>query len=152
MEKSPYLRLSEIGIPQYSNVTQQPENDSLDESDLENLVHQKSKLLHTKLEVLTAEILVRLNVMGRNLRGVDSQQEAVQEMLNRLDNAANYHLREHSEKSIFYQQLFDLQTERRQQEVECWRDVAMVMKDFLEIWETHQQSKGRAIFLEHAGS
>ena len=35
--------------------------------------------------------------------------------------------------------LLAIDVEGRQQEVECWRDVIMVMRDFLEIWGSHQQ-------------
>jgi hypothetical protein len=123
-----------------------------EDSFLEDLVHQKAQMFRTKLEVLTAEVLVRLNIMSRNLRDLDDQRETVREMLGRIDQQAVYHLREHREKSEFYRQLFAIGVEKRQQEVECWRDVAMVMKDFLEIWEAHQQAQARAIFLKDAGS
>ena len=33
-----------------------------------------------------------------------------------------------------------------------WRDVVLVMRDFLETWEAHEQAKNRSIFLQHAGS
>lgn len=121
------------------------------ESSIDDLIHQKSVILRTKLEVLTAEVLVRLNILGRNLGSLDEQRERVSEMLNRIDTQARYHLREHRDKGEFYRQLFAIDVERRQQEVECWRDVVMVMQDFLTIWETHQQTQARAIFIEHAG-
>ena len=43
-----------------------------------------------------------------------------------------------------------LEKERRTEDVECWRDVVMVMRDFLVVWEAHEQAKTKAIFLEHA--
>lgn len=149
MHQNSYLSVEPRNDYQFSEDTL---SSPADDSFLEDLVHQKATIQRTKLEVLTAEILVRLNILSRHLRSVDDDKAKVAVMLERIDRLANYHFREHREKSVLYQQLFDLGQQRRQAEVECWRDVVMVMRDFLMIWETHQQAQARAIFLEHAGT
>ena len=73
-------------------------------------------------------------------------------MIGRLHLAALYHLREHQDKGIFYRKLLDFQTEARSEQVECWRDVVMVMRDFLMTWEAHEQAKARAIFIQNVGT
>lgn len=46
----------------------------------------------------------------------------------------------------------DLQAEVRSEHVKCWRDVVLVMRDFLLAREAHEQAKGRAIFINHVGT
>ena len=118
---------------------------------LDDLLHQRSAIHSRKLEILAAEIWWRLHISSRNLAALDNDKDCVQEMLNRLDVAANYHLREHQEKGVFYRKLFEIEAEKRSQHVECWRDVVLVMRDFLLVWETHEQTRARAMFLQNAG-
>ena len=70
------------------------------------------------------------------------------EMLEKLDRTARYHLRDHREKEPFYKQMFELEKEKRDQDVTCWNDVVMVMRDFLTTWEAHEQARARARLLE----
>ena len=119
---------------------------------LDQLVHQKSGVLNKKLEILAAEIWWRLNISARNLVSVDRDKALIREMLTRLDVAARYQMREHQDKGIFYRKLFELETEARSEQVECWRDVVMVMRDFLTVWEAHEQARARAMFIENVGS
>lgn len=133
--------------------TQPPlESDHPADSSLEQLIHQKSGILNRKLEILAAEIWWRLHLTSRNLSSLEDDTARLTDMLNQLDVAANYQVREHQDKGVFYRKLFDLQTEKRSQQVECWRDVVTVMRDFLTFWEGHEQAKARAIFLEHVGT
>src|SRR5216117_1096474 len=118
---------------------------------LDDLLHLKSKVLSTKLEVLAFELLWRFGIRAKNLDRLDGDQNLVQAMLEKLDRAAIYHFREHREKGTLYQTFFSLQEQKRQQDTECWRDVVMVMRDFLYVWEAHEQMQARAIFLENVG-
>ena len=126
--------------------------DAAGDAGLEDLVHQKSHILSRKLDILGAEIAWRLHVAARNLHSLREDKERLGEMLRRLDHAALYHLREHQEKGPLYRALFALETETRAQHTECWRDVAMVMRDFLYAWEAHEQARSRAIFIDHVGT
>ena len=118
---------------------------------LEEIINSPSRILNKKLEILSAEIWWRLHLASKNLSDLDANKSNLQEMLNKLDRSAIYHLREHQEKGIFYRKLFDIETEKRSQQVECWRDVVMVMKDFLFFWEAHEKAQSRAVFINHAG-
>ena len=119
---------------------------------LEDLIHGKSRILSKKLDILSAEIRWRLHLASQNLAHLDTDQSRLQDSLHRLDRDAHYHLRDHQEKSPLYRKLFELETERRSQQTECWRDVFLVMKDFLAVWEAHEQSKARAQFIQHVGT
>jgi len=119
---------------------------------LDDVIHSKSKILSKKLEILSAEIWWRLDITSKNLNQLADDKTQLQEMITKLDRSANYHLREHREKGVLYRKIFDIEEEKRSQQVECWRDVVMVMRDFLEIWENHEQSESRAIFLHNVGT
>ena len=118
---------------------------------LDQLLGGKSRILRTKLDVLALEMSERFRIWDRNLERIDRDKERVTEIAERISRLANYHLRDHREKSELYEELANLETERRSQDVECWRDIVMVMRDFLGVWEAHEQAKARAIFLDYAG-
>ena len=108
--------------------------------------------MKTKLEVLAAEILQRLNIRDVNVTRIGHDQNLLKQIVQFLSVQANYQQRQPKEKNPFYEKEFDLEKERRAQDVECWRDVVLVMRDFLTIWEAHEQARSRAIFINHVGS
>ncbi len=73
-------------------------------------------------------------------------------MLNQSTRLARYHLREPNETARLRESSLQLDSQRRQEDIQCWRDVVLVMRDFLEAWEVHEQAKSRAIFINHAGT
>ena len=119
---------------------------------LEDLLHSKGRILKTKLEVLTAEVLQRLNLREINLTRIRQDQSSLQEILHGLTRQANYHQREHREKVPLYQRQLELEKELRSQDADCWKDIVLVMRDFLAIWEAHEQARSRAIFMNHVGT
>lgn len=118
---------------------------------IDNLIHQKTRILRVKLEVLAAEILDRFFLRDKNLNRIEEDQYRTREIHEKISRQVNYQLRAHREKQPFYELLFGLEKEKREQEVECWRDVAQVMTDFLNVWEAHEQAKARSEFLNDAG-
>ena len=135
-------------VPATANAASSGETDSA----LEDLLHHKSHLQARKLEILASELFWRLRVAAENVRSLEEDSSAVQQMLNQLTIAANYGLREHQEKAPLYRRRFEIETEHRAQKVECWRDMANVMRDFLTTWEAHEQARARAIFLNDVGT
>ena len=119
------------------------------EPSLEDFIHSRTRILNTKLDVLATEIHTRLRIRSKNLERVDEDKTHISKMLVELDRWCNYLSRQHKEKAPFYDELFKLEQERRLQDTECWRDVVMVMRDFLYAWEAHEQAKAKAIFLDH---
>jgi hypothetical protein len=119
---------------------------------LDNLLHSKSRILRGKLEVLASEICTRLNMWDRNLARIDSDKATVEKSLERVIRLARYHLRESRDITRLEDSNLRLESQRRDEDVQCWRDVVMVMRDFLETWESHEQAKARSIFFNHAGS
>ncbi len=137
-------------LPQKANLPTLPDADSAD-TNLDNLLHLKARILRSKLEVLASEIYTRLNLWDRNLSRIDDAKTRVEEILRRFTQMANYHVREHRDNNLFHDQIFNLEAQRRAEDVACWRDIVLVMRDFLLAWEAHEHAKARAIFLQHAG-
>jgi hypothetical protein len=140
-------------LPYDAKTTQVPKlgDDSADPV-LEGLIHGKSDMLAKKLDILASEIKWRLYLASGNLKRLDEDQEKLTSMIERLDRDANYQMRDHQEKAPLYRQLFAIQGEKRSQPIECWRDVIMVMRDFLGVWEAHQLAQNRATFIENVGT
>jgi hypothetical protein len=118
------------------------------ENALEDLLHQKTRIVSTKLEVIALAINERLGIWNQNLKRIEEDQGMLAYMLEKLARGVNYRLREHSEKRVFYEQIFELRKQVREEDVECWRDIVLVMRDFLVAWEAHEQAKAKATFLD----
>ena len=119
---------------------------------LDNLLHSKSRILSSKLEVLASEIYARLTMWNRNLARIDDDKAKVEDLLSQFTRLACYHLRDQRDVGRLRDSALQLEAQRRDEDVQCWRDVVMVMRDFLESWEAHEQAKNRSIFLNHAGA
>jgi hypothetical protein len=118
---------------------------------LEELLHLRSHILETKLKILAAELLERFDIRDRNITKVEDEKALVAGAMPQLARQVRYRLREPRENAALYQQVFRLDEERRSQQVGCWQDVSRVMRDFLDVWEAHQQATVRARFLQDAG-
>ena len=119
---------------------------------LDHLFHSKSRILRTKLEVLASEIQARFAIWDRNLDRLNDDKINVELQLGESTRLARYHLREPNEATRFREASLQLDSQRRDQDIQCWRDVVQVMRDFLNNWEVHEQAKNRSVFLNHAGS
>jgi hypothetical protein len=114
---------------------------------LDHLLHSKSRILRTKLEVLAAEIQSRLGIRSQNLARIDSTVETVTEQLDRSARLARYHLRDQRDVTRLREAVLQLASQEREEDVHCWRDVFQALRDFLAAWEAHEQAKSRAIFI-----
>jgi len=119
---------------------------------LDHLLHSKSRILRTKLEVLASEIQARFAIWDRNLERLNDDKNNVESLLGESARLARYHLREPNEATRLRDASLQLDSQRRDQDIQCWRDVVQVMRDFLNNWEVHEQAKNRSVFLNHAGS
>jgi|ERR1041384_169578 hypothetical protein len=116
-------------------------------SSLTDLLQGKRRILRTKLDVLLIEIRARFAIRDHNLARIEEDKARLEHLISETGRLANYHFREQSDVSGFFRALFDVEAEERQQDTECWRDVVMVMRDFLYAWEAHEQARAKAIFL-----
>lgn len=129
-----------------------PGSDAESLGDLDHLLHSKSRILRTKLEVLASEIQARFAMWDRNLERIGSEKDEVEALLNQSTRLARYHLREPNEVARLRESSLRLDSQRREEDIQCWRDVVLVIRDFLNTWEAHEQAKSRSIFIQHAGT
>lgn len=61
---------------------------------LDHLLHSKSKILRTKLEVLASEIQARFAIWDRNLDRLNDDKSCVESQLGESTRLARYHLRD----------------------------------------------------------
>jgi hypothetical protein len=119
---------------------------------LDNLLHSKSRILSSKLEVLASEIFARLTIWERNLGRIGSDKDKVEELLDQFTRLARYNLRDQRDTTRLHDSALRLENQRREEDIQCWRDVVLVMRDFLETWEAHEQAKNRSIFINHVAA
>ncbi len=134
------------------NQSQPPEPQESDSLSLDVMLHSKSRILSSKLEVLASEIYARLTMWNRNLARIDRDKTQVGDLLAQFTDLARYHLREQRDVGRLHDSALQLESQRRDEDVQCWRDVVMVMRDFLDAWEAHEQAKNRSIFINHVGT
>jgi hypothetical protein len=142
------------GMPsdQYSPTMENESHQSAAGTPLDLLLHSKSRILRTKLDVLATEIVARLGIWNRNLERIHGEKAGVEELLDQSTRLARYHLRDQRDVGRLRGDALKLDTQQREEDVQCWKDVVLVMRDFLTAWESHEQAKSRAIFINHAGS
>lgn len=118
---------------------------------LDNLLHSRSRILGSKLEVIASEIFARLTMWNTNLGRIDQEKVKIEELLDQFTRLARYRLRDQQDVGRLRDSALHLEAQRRDEDVQCWRDLVLVMRDFLSTWEAHEQAKNRAVFLNHAG-
>ena len=115
---------------------------------LTDLLHTNTRVLKTKLEAIASTVQERLKIRRQNVQQIGDDKCKLSEMLQTISVGVNYHLREHREKGTFYQKVFDLERERRDQDTDCWRDIVLVLRDFLTFWDEYERAKARGAFLQ----
>src|ERR1041384_7003233 len=102
---------------------------------IEQLFGQRTSILKTKLEVFASELFERLRIREQNIQGISEDHERLTAMIEKVTRQADYHLRDRQDTTPLHEQQFQLQEQRREQDVSCWRDTVDVMRDFLLVWE-----------------
>lgn len=128
----------------------QPEASS--DVSLDQLLGSKSRILRTTLEVLALQIQARFAIWDRNLDRIRQDEFQLEPLLVQATRLARYHLHEQQDATRLRDSLLELSAERREQDIECWRDIVLVMRDFLYAWDAHEQARSRSIFINHAGT
>ena len=114
---------------------------------IDQLLGQRTRILKTKLEVFADEISERLKIRTGNLKSLIYDDLLLTNTLLYFEPSSGKSLYQAKFPDRLYGKRFDIEKERREQDVECWRDVTLVMRDFLAAWEALEQARARAIFL-----
>jgi hypothetical protein len=121
---------------------------------VDTLIHQRPVILRTKLAVLATQLQARLLLRETNLTRIADDLLATDNLLLPWTECvlSSQMPTDLALRNACLERQARLQTEIRTQEVECWRDVALVMNEFLTVWEGLQQSQVRAEFLREQRS
>ena len=139
---------TDYGIEQIAESGESQSSNEIDKS-IDLLINGRTRILDTKLEVFASEINERLRIRQKNVDEILYEELLTGSHI--LEFHPNYGIGR-DDKAIqqtLYQKKFDLTKERRQQDIECWRDVVMVMRDFLLAWEAREQAGARSAFLKN---
>lgn len=143
--------LSDLFTPAGYALPEPTPTDAVSAGTIDEIVSDKRRIIRTKLEVVASEIFERLRIRTKNLAAIERDEETLYAMLATLDRSARYHLRDQGDKRILYELLFTAKQERRSQDAECWRDIVLVMRDLLEVWDAHELAKSRSKLFTDAG-
>jgi len=149
-----YLGFPPVSLERYMNLSQPPGHSTLQSQDetadlsIDELVHQRTQILNEKLRVLGDSIEARLRLRRLNAERLTYDSLTLTNMLLEFDPNYGRRPEDPQLRQKLYGHHFDLRKEGRQQDVECWRDVVMVARDFLTAWESHEQARARAMFLQ----
>lgn len=130
----------------YPQLFSPPEPEHTDPFAIDSLIHERPRILQTKLAVVATEIEERLFLRRYNLEAISRE---YLEATNRILMLAHTRMDASDPACRFWlEQQMRLAVEARQQRVECWQDVSKLLNDFLVIWEALEQSRVRANFLK----
>lgn len=119
-----------------------------DDHAIDTLIRQRPQILRVKLAVLATQIFERLQIRTANRAKLDEEQLAASSALLQWDELFGAHrLLDEASRRFWLEQQAKLAAEVRVQDVDCWRDVAQAMNDFLSAWEALEQSAARGEFL-----
>lgn len=114
---------------------------------IDRLLGEKHRILKVKLEVLASEIFQRLEIRKQNLDRLLNDELILSNVLLYFEPSSSRAPYRPAFPEKLYQEKLDLGKQRREQDVECWRDVVMVMRDFLSVWEAVELARSKASFL-----
>ena len=150
MELQELIDWSQIKIPKSEYlVSANPRISNGADKTLDDLIHVNTRVLRTKVEAIAAALQERLKIRRDNITRIAEDRDNINDMMQRISVAANYHIRDHKEKDRLYQRVFELTRERRDQDTQCWRDIVLVLRDFLTFWDEYERAKARGAFLEN---
>lgn len=112
----------------------------LKEQSLEDMfITQRSAIQKLKLDVHVAQILERVLIRKKSLEALlDEELEVSSKKLNLEHRPGSYEI-----EAGLEHRLREINKERRLEDVNCWRDLTHVMRDFLSVMEALEAAKAR---------
>lgn len=122
-----------------------PDPDTQTGMSVDELIGHRKDILATKLDVLTAQMHERLDLRTKHTGSLDYDECRLGTAMRMVYVQSGRYIQGADRRMTGLQkQGFDLEEQRRKQDVECWRDVAMITRDFLGVWEAYEKAKAKA--------
>jgi hypothetical protein len=115
-----------------------------EKSAVDLLITQRARILAVKMTVFATQIHERLKLRRRNLDELLTEELEIGSAIGGLEPRIDIRNR----LPQLYAQKASLLREQQLQDVECWRDLAPLFRDFLNAWEGHEQARVRGEFLK----
>ncbi len=115
---------------------------------MKSLLENRTNLSETRLAVTATQIVERLHIRAGHLKQLMSEELEVDSKLLQLRNVpAQNSIDMMGLEATLEQQGSQIRTASRRENTECWRDVAHVMRDFLNAWEGFSRNEAKSRFL-----
>lgn len=112
------------------------------------LLDGRSDLAETRLAVNATQIVERLRIRASHLKELMAEELEVDTKLLRLQEASGGHsIDMMGLESKLDQSMSQIRGAQRREDTECWRDLANVMRDFLNAWDGFSRNEAKNRFL-----
>ena len=105
-------------------------------------------MAETRLAVTASQIVERLRIRASHLEQLMDEELAVGTQLLQSRTPASSPSDMLGLESLLTERGSQIQTERRKEDVECWRDLTNVIRDLLNAWEGFSRNEAKNRFLE----
>lgn len=105
----------------------------------------RTEIAETRLAVTATQIVERLRMRATHLQELLEEELDIDTRILQLENSTPGDFM--GLESALAQQSSRISSDRRRESTECWRDVAHVMRDFLNAWEGFSRNEAKNRFL-----
>lgn len=128
----------------------EPPRETAQQSALESILDGRTELAETRLAVTAVQIVERLRLRAKNLKQLVEEELSIGTKLLNLNSGAfpaDLNKEIMGMEAQLEQRSSQVQGAQRREDVECWRDLTNVMRDFLNAWESFSRNEARNRFL-----
>jgi hypothetical protein len=124
------------------------------QSALESLLNGRTELAETRLSVTAVQIIERLRIRAKNLKQLVDEELSIDNKLLKIQGqfsaGSNWEVFNQDFMGIeaqLEQRNSNVQSAQRREDVECWRDLTHVMRDFLNAWDGFSRNAAKNRFI-----
>jgi hypothetical protein len=120
------------------------------QSALESILNGRTELTETRLAATAVQIIERLRIRAKNLKELVAEELSIGTKLLQLKGGgfpADFNKEIMGLEAQLDQRSSQNQSAKRREDVECWRDLTNVMRDFLNAWEGFSRNEAKNRFL-----
>lgn len=127
----------------------QPLRETAQQSALESILNGRTELTETRLAVTAVQIIERLRIRATNLKQLLDEELSIDNKLLRIQGQfpPGFNKELMGIEAQFDQRSDLVKSAQRREDVECWRDLTNVMRDFLNAWEGFSRNAAKNRFL-----
>jgi hypothetical protein len=111
---------------------------------IDSLLGARASVNKIKASLWAGAIRERINILNRSLEQLTEEELIIDNRILQFEGRSYFPLQSYEN---LQNALRNLQSRRISEEKECWKDIIVVLRDFLGAFEAHSQSKARGEFL-----